>query len=162
MVEELLQHKWHANAAYLAAVCENAQARQDEELQKLFHHILVSNRFWIFLILGREFDREKEARIPDSIELLINAYKETEVLEMEWLSRCTDVELSRELVWPRFPGSFTVMQAIMQICLHSHGHRAQAAGLLRTLGATPPATDFILWAKDRPAVDWSFASGQSR
>jgi uncharacterized damage-inducible protein DinB len=162
IVEELLRHKWHANASYLAAVYKNEASRQDEELRTLFHHILISNRFWLFLTLGREFDREKEARIPDSIETLIDAYKDTEALETEWLSRSSDAELSRELVTPRLPGTFTVAQVIMQICLHSHGHRAQSANLLRGLGATPPATDFVLWARDRPGPDWGFANERSR
>jgi uncharacterized damage-inducible protein DinB len=39
----------------------------------------------------------------------------------------------------------------MQVCLHSHGHRAQAAKMLRRLGGEPPATDFILWLANRPA-----------
>jgi len=159
IVEELLRHKWYANAAYLAAVSQNESARQDEELRKLFHHIVVANRFWLFLTLGRDFDFEKEARVPDVIGALIDTYKETEGLEMEWLSRCDEVELARPLVTPRLPGkSFTVAQAVMQICLHSHGHRAQAANRLRALGGTPPPTDFILWAIDRPEPDWGFAN----
>ncbi len=163
MVEELLRHKWHANAAYLAAVCKHQAACADEELRSLLHHILIANRFWIFLTVGREFDREKEARMPDALEALIESYRETEALEREWLAGCDEPELSRQLVWPRLPGSsFTVSEAMLQVCLHSHGHRAQAAIRMRTLGATPPATDFILWAKDRPAPDWSFAEEQRR
>ena len=163
ILEELVRHKWYANAAYLAAICQDEATRRDEELRKLFLHILVSNRFWLFLTLGREFDREKEARLPDAIEPLIDTYKETETLEMDWLDRCDEAELARPLVWPRLPRqSFTVSQVFLQICLHSHGHRAQSANRLRSLGGTPPPTDFILWVKDRPAPDWSFASGRSR
>jgi len=51
---------------------------------------------------------------------------------------------------PFLPGShFSVAQALTQVCLHSQGHRAQCATRLRLLGGTPPATDFILWVKDR-------------
>ena len=163
IVQELVLHKWHANAAYLAAVCQNEAARHDEELLKLFHHILIANRFWLFLTLGREFDREKETRLPDAIEPLIDIYKETEALEMEWLSRSDETELARPLATPRFPGlTFTVSQAFLQICMHSHGHRAQAAARMRSVGGTPPPTDFILWVKDRPAPDWGFAGATSR
>jgi uncharacterized damage-inducible protein DinB len=163
ILDELVRHKWYANAAYLAAISENEAARQDQELRKLFLHIIVANRFWVFLTLGREFDREKESRMPDSIEALIDIYTETDALEMEWLSRCNDTELARKLVTPHFPGkSFTVAQAFLQICMHGQGHRAQSAIRLRTLGGTPPPMDFILWAKDRPAPDWSFASWPRR
>ena len=155
MIEDLVRHKWHANAAYLAAVRQTEAARQDEDVRKLLHHILIANRFWLFLTLGREFDREKEAKIPEEFASLISNYRETETLEMEWLGRCKDVELQRPLATPRLPGhAFTVEQAWMQICLHSHGHRAQLAGKLRDLGGTPPATDFVLWVMHRPAPDW--------
>lgn len=155
MVEELVRHKWQANAAYIAAVYRHDAARQDEELRKLLHHILVANRFWLFLTLGCEFDRPKEGQLPETIEPLIVRYKETEALEMEWLPRCDEDELNRELVTPILQGKiFTVGQALMQIILHSHGHRAQAALRLRSLGGTPPQTDFILWTMDRPAPAW--------
>jgi|SRR4051812_1463450 len=155
IVEDLVRHKWYANAAYLAAVCQHESARQDEELRKLFLHILVANRFWLFLTLGRDFQRESESRFPDSLDPLIESYKETATLELAWLSRCDDAELNRQLVTAWLPGkSFTVSQAVMQICLHSHGHRSQSASRLRSLGATPPPTDYILWVRDRPSPDW--------
>jgi uncharacterized damage-inducible protein DinB len=45
----------------------------------------------------------------------------------------------------------------MQICLHSHGHRAQSASRLRALGVTPPPTDYILWVMERPNPEWPAA-----
>lgn len=154
-MQDLVGHKWHANAAYLAAISSNDAAKQDEELRKLFLHILVANRFWLYLTLGREFDREKETQLPGALDPLIESYKETAALELEWVSRCDDSELNRQLVTPRFPGrTITVSEALLQTCLHSHGHRAQSATRLRSLGATPPASDFILWAMDRPRPEW--------
>lgn len=160
---DLVRHKWHANAAYLAAVDPLDAARRDAELLKLFNHILFSNRFWLFLALGREFDREKEVVTPETLDPLIDKYKETEALEMEWLSRCDDAELHRPLATPRLPGqTFTVEEVMMQICLHSHGHRVQLAGKLRNLDCTPPRSDFVLWLKDRPAPEWPSAANASK
>ena len=104
IMEDLVRHKWHANAAYLAAAVSNEAARQDEELRRLFHHILVSNRFWLFLTLGREFDREKETQMPDALDPLIERYKETWALEREWLRGSNDSELNRRVATPRLPG----------------------------------------------------------
>ncbi len=159
-IEDLLRHKWHANAGYLVAVNEHLAARQDEAVLKALHHILISNRFWLFLILGREFDREREAQVPDALDRLVARYRETGALEQEWLARCDDAELHRQLITPWLPGQiFTVEQVLMQVCLHSHGHRAQLAGKLRDLGGTPPQTDFALWLKERPGPEWpSFAN----
>jgi|SRR5579863_920856 len=162
IMDELVRHKWHANAAYLAAVCGNETASQDEELRKLFHHILFSNRFWLFLAQGREFDREKESQIPDALDVLVDGYKETAALEVEWMSHLDDSEWNRQVATPRLPGqTFTVAEALMQTCLHSHGHRVQSAGRLRSLGGTPPRTELALWLKDKAEPEWpSSASRQ--
>ena len=59
-------------------------------------------------------------------------------------------DLEHVLESPQIPGGrCSVAQAWMQVCLHSHGHRAQAAKRLRRLGGEPPATDFILWLAHR-------------
>ena len=159
IMQDLVGHKWHANAAYLAEISSHDAAKQDEELRKLFLHILVANRFWLYLTLGREFDREKETQLPNALDLLIESYKETAALELEWVSRCDDSELHRQLVTPYFPDrAFTVSEALLQTCLHSHGHRVQSATRLRSLGATPPTSDFILWAMDRPSPAWPSAT----
>lgn len=156
IIDDLVRHKWHANAAYLGAVSQNVAARQDEEVRKILHHILISNRFWLFLIMGKEFDREREAQIPEELDSLVARYQETMALELEWLSSCNDAELRRQVATARLPGrTFTVEQVLMQICLHSHGHRVQLAGKLRSLGGTPPATDFVLWLRERPGPEWA-------
>src|SRR5215469_18114688 len=56
MIRDLVQHKWHANAALLKAIRQHDKAAQDEELRKLLHHILLANRFWLMLSLGWQFD----------------------------------------------------------------------------------------------------------
>jgi uncharacterized damage-inducible protein DinB len=154
MIHDLVSHKWYANAALLGALLANQPAAQDEELRKLLHHILIANRYWLFLILEKEFAPE-EGRIPGTMDELIGKYRETEILELEWLSRCSESDMDRLVQTPFLSGqSFSIAQAVMQVCMHSLGHRAQCAARLRSLGGTPPTTDFILWLKDRPAPPW--------
>ncbi|HKV38733.1 MAG TPA: DinB family protein [Blastocatellia bacterium] len=155
MLRDLLQHKTHANAALLSVIRDHETAAQDLELRKLLHHILVANRFWICLILGLEFVVEEESRLPESLDALIALYRETSTRELEWMSRASESDLAELLETPFIPGlRVSVAQAVMQVCLHSHGHRAQCVVRLRQLGGTPPATDFILWLKETPAPNW--------
>jgi uncharacterized damage-inducible protein DinB len=155
MIHDLVRHKWYANATLLGAILTNQPAAQDEELRKLFHHILIANRYWLFLILQKEFARDEESRLPGTMDELIAKYKETEILELDWLSRYSESDMDRTVETPFLSGqSFSVAQAVMQVCMHSLGHRAQCATRLRSLGGTPPTTDFILWLKDRPAPAW--------
>jgi len=65
MIADLVRHKWHANATLLSAITHHELAAQDEELRTLFHHILIANRYWLLLILQKEFARDEEARIPE-------------------------------------------------------------------------------------------------
>jgi uncharacterized damage-inducible protein DinB len=152
---DLIDHKGHANAALLEAVRQNTTAASDPELLDLLHHILLANRFWLLLVLGEPFVLEEESRTAPSFDALVQLYARTQSQEAAWLGTASTADLDRTLKSPLIPGGHcSVAQAFMQVCLHSHGHRAQAAKLLRRHGGTPPATDFILWLAGRPEAEW--------
>lgn len=93
--------------------------------------------------------------MSENIDDLILRYRQTETEEMQWLSQSSDSDLDRVFQIPALPGqNISVAEAILQVTMHSHGHRAQCATRLRSLGGAPPPTDFILWSKDRPAPAW--------
>lgn len=72
-----------------------------------------------------------------------------------WLANVTAGDLDRKLKNPLIPGgTCLVSQALMQVCMHSRGHRAQCAKLLRRRGGEPPMTDFIVWLASRPTAEW--------
>jgi uncharacterized damage-inducible protein DinB len=155
MLRDLIHHKVYANASLLKAIREHAPAAEDAELRTLLHHMILADRFWLRLSLGLPFVVEEEKRLPESIEALAAQYRETHEQETEWVARVTETELARVLETPFIPDfSCSVAEALTQVCLHSHGHRAQCATRLRQLGVTPPKMDFILWLKDRPAPNW--------
>jgi len=156
ILRDLIRHKWHANAALFKAIGQHEPATNDAELLKLLHHILLANRFWFTLSLGKEFAVDRESQVPGSLAAIADHYQQTCAQELEWISQLPESDLARRLETAFIPGSsFSVAEAIMQVCMHSHGHRAQCATRLRLLGGTPPPMDFILWLKERPAQDWS-------
>ena len=155
MLRDLVDHKGHANAAMLRAIGENAAASADPEVLELLEHILVANRFWLLSIRGEPFVLEEESRPAASFETLVEKYAASHTQECAWLDTATDSDLERVLASPLIPhGACSVRNAILQVCLHSHGHRAQCAKLLRRHGSTPPMTDFVLWVVDRPRPEW--------
>jgi uncharacterized damage-inducible protein DinB len=155
MLRDLVAHKGHANAALLTAVRQNGAAASDPELWELLHHVLLANRFWLLAVLGLPFVHEDEARLSASFDALIQRYESTQAQEAAWLETATDADLARILEDARIPnGTCSVAQAFMQVCLHSHGHRAQCAKLLRRHRGVPPPTDFILWLTSRPGPEW--------
>ena len=154
MLRDLVHHKGHANAALLNAIRQNAAAASDPELSDLLHHVLLANRFWMLSVLGLPFVLEDESRPASSFDALIERYARTQAQEAAWLDAATAADLDRTLKSPLIPnGECSVAQAFMQVCMHSHGHRAQAAKLLRRHGGTPPATDFILWLANRRGAE---------
>ena len=150
LFQDLIRHKAFADAAYLKAIRNHKPAAADPGLRIRLHHIIISNRYWLFANLGRDFDLEAERTVPASLDELILRFKEAHALELDWIAGAAESDLNRAA------GStpFTVAQALTQVCLHSQGHRAQCAEALRALGGTPPPTDFIVWVKQRPAPDW--------
>jgi uncharacterized damage-inducible protein DinB len=152
---DLIAHKGFADAALLSAIAQHSAASTDAALRTLLHHMLVSNRFWLLSIVGQRFDAETETRVPDSFAALSVSFRITHARESEWLARATDTAFSETLESALIPGGrCLVSDALLQVCLHSQGHRAQCAKMLRALGGVPPATDFIVWRVDRPAPGW--------
>jgi uncharacterized damage-inducible protein DinB len=155
MLHDLVQHKAYANASLLNAIRQHPMAAQDQQLRKLLHHIILADRYWLLLILGIPFAVEEEGGIPGSLEAITARYLETYAREWEWISQLQEADLAREVETPFIPGrTFSIAQAVMQVCMHGHGHRTQCAARLRLLGGTPPAMDFIFWLKDRPTPEW--------
>ena len=157
-LRDLVAHKGYANAALLSAIRQNAAAAADPELSELLHHVLLANRFWLVTVLGQRFVLEDEARRADSFDELVQRYAATQGQESAWLAAATEGDLERVLEDPQIPGGrCSVAQAYLQVCLHSLGHRAQAAKLLRRHGVVPPTLDFILWLASRPTAPWPTA-----
>jgi uncharacterized damage-inducible protein DinB len=155
MLRDLVAHNGHANAAMLGAIRENEAAASDPELSELLHHILLANRFWLLTVLGLPFVFEDESRSSGSFDALIQRFGRTHEQQSAWIAAATEAELARVLENALIPGGrCSVAQALMQVCIHSHGHRAQCAKLLRRHGGVVPATDFILWLASRPTAEW--------
>lgn len=155
MLRDLVAHKGHANAALLVAIRACPAAVADPEILTLLHHILLANRFWFLTVIDQPFVFEVESRVAPSMEALVDRYARLQAEEEAWFASAAPADLERTLQGPQIPnGVCSVAQAYLQVCLHSHGHRAQLAKMLRRHGGTPPATDFILWIGTRPEAEW--------
>lgn len=158
VLRDLIDHKGHANAALLTSIVGTAAA-SDREILTLLEHVLLANRFWLHAVLREPFDVAEESRPTRSFDALVQRYVSTHASEVAWLAAAGEADLALRLVDARIPGgTCAVADALLQVCLHSHGHRAQLAKLLRRHGIVPPVTDFILWLVERPAPVWPIVS----
>ena len=82
---------------------------------------------------------------------VVERFKETERLEADWLSKVSEPDLERTLETrsSRLGIDVSVRQALLQICMHTQGHRSQCATRLRALGGTPPGMDYVLWIREQ-------------
>jgi uncharacterized damage-inducible protein DinB len=155
LLRDLVAHKGHANAALLSSIHQSPVAAADPDVCQLLHHVLVANRFWTLSILGLPFNAEVEVQGSRALPALVDGFRRAQELESSWLERASEADLARPIEGPLVPGGrCTVAQAMTQVCLHSQGHRAQCATLLRRLGVAPPASDFILWIVHRNPAEW--------
>lgn len=154
-IRDLVAHKGYANAAMLSAIAGNDAASADAEVNRTLHHVLLANRFWTLAILGLPFSAESESRPSRSLDELVWRFSDTQAQESRWLATAAEADLARVLIDPQIPGGqCSVGDALLQVCLHSHGHRAQIARRLRHLGGVPPPTDYITWLPNRPEAAW--------
>ena len=150
LLRDLIAHKGDANAAMLTAIQRNPSAASDPEILALLHHILLANRFWLLTVSGLPFVHENEARVSSSLDALAERYGTNQAHEAAWLAAATEADFARIVVDDRIPnGRCSVAQALLQVCMHTHGHRAQCATMLRRHGGVPPQTDFIMWLANR-------------
>jgi uncharacterized damage-inducible protein DinB len=157
LLNNLMRHKEWADATLLGAIRRHDAAAKDAELHRLLHHTILANRFWLALISARPFALEEESRIPESLDAIVARYRDTSTQELKWSARLDEAELARKLQSSLIPGGggCSVAEGLMQVCMHSQGHRSQCATRLRMLGGEPPILDFILWLQERPRAEWS-------
>ena len=155
MLRDLVLHKGWANATLLTAVAQSPAASADVDITELLHHVLVANRFWAASIAGEPFVVNEELQSSRALPSLVDGFRAVQMREDAWLAHAADADLATPVVGPLVPGGkCTVAQAITQVCLHSLGHRAQCAKLLRRHAVALPTTDYILWVVERPAACW--------
>lgn len=156
LFRDLFEHQAYADAAMLNAIRRHDAASRDEKLRSLLHHTILAHRFWLHLSQGIPFVAEEESSVPDSLAPIAARYRETHTRDRQWLAGIVDSDLDLLLESPYFEGRrYRVRDGLMQICLHSQGHRSQCASTLRALGGEPPVLDYVLWIKDdRPAPVW--------
>jgi hypothetical protein len=150
MLRDLVRHKGYANASMLRAIRQHETAAQDVELRGALHHILLANRFWLYLILDLPFDIEAESKIPESLDAIEDAYRNTYSQEVEWISRIGEAELGRSVVTTLSPGQhYSVAQGMMQVCMHTQGHRAPVCDQASTSGRHT-STDGLYYLVEGP------------
>lgn len=130
-------------------------ARASEPFQKvvdLMAHVTAARLVWLWRL----------GRVPTRPDAVLRKGVSLRELELElrrmqegwtdYLSGLNDSEVQRVLEYTTLDGRpFTnrIEQILIQLHGHAMYHEGQVAMLLRQAGAEPPATDYVLWARER-------------
>ena len=131
-------------------------------------HILGSEWFWLELWRGESF-QDVIAREPEWEETL---FTDVSVLEARWsiverdlqvfLEGLTEEVLKTRMSFNFFHGQqwdFPLADYMQHVVNHSSYHRGQVITLLRQLGHTPPATDYLVFLRESAAQAAGYAEG---
>ncbi len=151
LIQSLFAHMAWADTAILKAVATQDGASADGDLRKWLHHIVTVQSFFLSLFQKRAFDMGRWKRDPGTVDEMEREFAEAHADGGAYTARLDEAELARTITFPvpAFKDFHpSVLDALMQVCMHSEHHRAQVAMRLRALGGTPPATDYIAWVRD--------------
>src|ERR1700744_2331174 len=95
MLQDLVRHKAFADAAYLKAIRAHPETAADPDLRTKLHHIVISDRYWLFAHLGIDFDPETERAVPDSLDEIAARFKDAHPRELDWIAAATESDLTR-------------------------------------------------------------------
>jgi uncharacterized damage-inducible protein DinB len=150
MYRDLFRHQEWADNAILKAVAAHPPAAENEDMRKRLQHIVLVQRAFLSVFLARPFDVQKERHVAESMEEFERLYRETHAEELAFVDALAGADLARSITVPWFPNlQMELRQALMQVVMHSQGHRAQCATLLRKTGGEPPSLDYIWWLQVR-------------
>jgi len=149
-LRELYAHQQWADSRILAAVKQHPGAAGDQDLRTKLHHIATVQRGFLAILFDRPFDLAAEMRPPESFDELETRFHDAHATAASCVSALDEAAAARIVEMPWIPGlRLSVLQAMLQMVLHSQHHRGQCAMRLRELGAAPPMLDYILWLKER-------------
>jgi uncharacterized damage-inducible protein DinB len=139
--KEFVYDSW-ANREALAAI--RAAGGGNSRSLQLMTHILAAERVWL----------ERLKQVPQSVPVwpegnLEHCETEADKLDREWheyLELVTAGDISQTISYKNTKGeSWTsaIIDVLTHVVMHSAYHRGQIASHMRSIGQTPPYTDFI-------------------
>jgi len=115
-------------------------------------HILDAQWFWLERFQGRSHDRMPSPDRFTEVAALENHWNEIEPGIRSFVRSRSAADLETLHIYQttsgkRFSNPFS--QSLIHLVNHGTYHRGQVAAMLRQVGATPPATDLIVFYRDK-------------
>ncbi len=155
----LFAHAEWATARLLAAAATLDAAAWARDLGGSFPtlggtlaHVVGAEWLWLQRWQGAEPTAEPAWATTPTPDGLRAALADVQRERAAFLDGLDGDALDRPLTYTLFSGAVQTLplrEALLQVVFHSTYHRGQVASMLRRLGATPPATDYLAYAVQR-------------
>ncbi len=156
-LRDMIRHMEWADAEHWKALEKFPGGLNDLTIQKHLHHIHLVQHAFCSVVSEKAPTWKKQEDFRTAAGLKSWAKEQHANLEV-FLKNATDSTLSYKVTVPWFknpPLKITIAEALTQVTMHSHYHRAQNALRFRDIGGDPPLTDIIAWYwKGRPKAEW--------
>ena len=154
-IDQLYSYNKWANLTVLQSVAPLSQEELTRQLGGSFPsvretlvHILGAEWIWLRRWKGVSpralFDK---AEFP-SLDVIKGRWREIETEQMDFVKDLTDEKLKQIVSYVNLKGQtweYPLGWLMQHLVNHSSYHRGQVANFLRQLGATPAATDFLIY-----------------
>jgi uncharacterized damage-inducible protein DinB len=164
IVRAQFRHAEWADAAVWKSVMESEIARGDKDLRARLEHMALVQQSFMHSWRGETLDYKLASTFD--LETLGRWTRDYHARAATYVAEVAETDLGHEhiLPWSHLAGQHfgremaatTLAETLVQVCLHTAHHRGQVTARLREIGATPPQTDFIIWAWfGKPIADWA-------
>jgi uncharacterized damage-inducible protein DinB len=118
-----------------------------ESIAKTLTHIYFGDAIWYSRMADPSYPAPRHDALP-SFDFVVEEWPRLQAKWEAWADAATDADIARQVPFKsRFVGNagLPAWQIVMHVVNHGTLHRGQVVGMLRQLGAKPPATDIILY-----------------
>ena len=122
---------------------------------RLYAHLITTRQVWLFRMGGLADEPKDYFPEGKSVEELAAMAQESAAAWTAFFENLTDAELSRIYDYVRSDGvAFrnSVDDTLAHLFGHSFYHRGQIAALVRAMGGTPAATDYIFSVREQLTI----------
>ncbi|HWJ79889.1 MAG TPA: DinB family protein [Niallia sp.] len=124
-------------------------SKENQEITRLFSHILLAEKVWITRLQGKD-----SSQLPIWLEIDVEGcaelVKENEERYKSFLTPLTNEDLDNVIAYRNSKGTEfknSVREILTHTALHGHYHRGQINSKLRACGLEPINIDFITYVR---------------
>jgi uncharacterized damage-inducible protein DinB len=153
----LVRYSDHANNLVLRSAVGLSNDQLDRlfdmgvgSLRKTLIHIVDGESVWLQRCQGNPEAKWPPQDEPRNVSAITEGLQKTYRERDAFLATVREDDMARAMVYRDSRGGLfetTLGDMLLQLCIHSMHHRAQAVNMLRRVEGSPPEVDYMVWMR---------------